>query len=108
MNLAVIGSGGREHSICYKLKQSKKIKKLICIPGNAGTKNIAENINEDISDFKAVYEIVKREKIDIVIVGPEQPLVDGIVDYLNKKNIKVFGPNKFSSKLEGSKGFMKD
>ena len=86
MNLAVIGSGGREHSICYKLKQSKKIKKLICIPGNAGTKNIAENINEDISDFKAVYEIVKREKIDIVIVGPEQPLVDGIVDYLNKKN----------------------
>ena len=108
MNLAVIGSGGREHSICYKLKQSKKIKKLICIPGNAGTKNIAENINEDISDFKAVYEIVKREKIDIVIVGPEQPLVDGIVDYLNKKNIKVFGPNKFSSQLEGSKGFMKD
>ena len=108
MNLAVIGSGGREHSICYKLKKSNKIKKLICIPGNAGTKNIAQNVNEDISDFKAVYEILKREKIDIVIVGPEQPLVEGIVDYLNKKNIKVFGPNKFSSQLEGSKAFMKN
>ena len=108
MNLAVIGSGGREHAICYKLKQSPKIKRLICMPGNAGTKNIAENIKVDIFDFDAVYEIVKKQKIDIVVIGPEQPLVDGIVDYLDKKNIKVFGPGKFASQLEGSKGFMKD
>ena len=77
MNLAVIGSGGREHAICYKLKQSSKIKKLICIPGNAGTKNIAENIKEDISNFKALYKIIKQKNIDIVIIGPEQPLVEG-------------------------------
>ena len=108
MNLAVIGSGGREHAICYKLKQSPKIKKLICIPGNAGTQKIAENIKEDISDFKALYQIIKNKNIDIVIVGPEQPLVDGLVDYLNEKKIRVFGPNKFSSQLEGSKSFMKN
>ena len=108
MNLAVIGSGGREHSICYKLKQSSKLKKLICIPGNAGTKNIAENIHEDISNFEGLYAIIKKENIDIVIVGPEQPLVDGLVDFLDKKKIRVFGPDKFSSQLEGSKSFMKN
>ena len=108
MNLAVIGSGGREHAICYKLKQSAKIKKLICIPGNAGTQKIAENIKEDISNFDGLYEIIKKQNIDIVIVGPEQPLVDGIVDYLSKKQVRVFGPDKFTSQLEGSKAFMKN
>ena len=108
MNLAVIGSGGREHAICYKLKQSPKIKKLICIPGNAGTQKIAENIKEDISNFEALYQIIRKRNIDIVIVGPEQPLADGLVDYLNKKKIRVFGPNKFSSQLESSKAFMKN
>jgi len=108
MNLAVIGSGGREHAICYKLKQSPKIQKLICIPGNAGTEKIAENIYEDILNFDALYQIIKKQKIDIVVVGPEQPLVEGLVNYLNKKKIRVFGPNKFSSQLEGSKAFMKN
>ena len=108
MNLAVIGSGGREHAICYKLKQSPKIKKLICIPGNAGTQEIAENIKEDISDFDALYKVIKKQNIDLVIIGPEQPLVDGLVDYLDEKKIRVFGPNKFSSQLEGSKAFMKN
>ncbi len=108
MNLAVIGSGGREHALCYKLKQSPKLKKLICIPGNAGTQKIAKNIEEDISNFDALYKIIKNQNIDLVIIGPEQPLVDGLFDYLNKKNIKVFGPNKFASQLEGSKAFMKN
>ena len=108
MNLAVIGSGGREHAICYKLKQSQKIKKLICIPGNAGTQKIATNINEDISDFEALYQIIKKQEIDIVVVGPEQPLVDGIVDFLNEKKVRVLGPDKFASQLEGSKTFMKN
>ena len=108
MNLAVIGSGGREHAICYKLKQSPKIKKLICIPGNAGTQKIAINIQEDISNFDALYKIIKKQNIDLVIIGPEQPLVDGLVDYLNKKKIIVFGPDKFASQLEGSKSFMKN
>ena len=85
MNLAVIGSGGREHAICYKLKQSAKIKKLVCIPGNAGTQKIAENIKEDISNFNGIYKIIVNKNIDIVIIGPEQPLVEGLVDYLNKK-----------------------
>ena len=108
MNLAVIGSGGREHAICYKLKQSPKIKRLFCIPGNAGTKKIAENINGDISNFDALYKIIKDKDINLVVVGPEQPLVDGLVDYLNKRKIKVFGPDKFASQLEGSKIFMKN
>tara|TARA_A100001011_G_scaffold222736_1_gene230685 strand:- start:8362 stop:9648 length:1287 start_codon:yes stop_codon:yes gene_type:complete len=108
MNFAVIGSGGREHAICYKLSQSKITDKIICIPGNAGTKKIAENISEDINNFEAIYEILKRKNIDIVVVGPEEPLVRGIVDFLKNKSIKVFGPDKFSSQLEGSKAFMKN
>ena len=88
MKLAVIGSGGREHALCYKLKQSSKLKRLICIPGNAGTEKIAENIKANLSDFDSIYEIVKKNNIDIVIIGPEQPLVVGLVDYLNKKKLK--------------------
>ena len=108
MNLAVIGSGGREHAICYKLKQSSIIKKLICIPGNAGTSKVAENIKCDISDFYSLFQIIKKKQIDLVFIGPEQPLVEGLVDYLNKKKVRVFGPDKFSSQLEGSKIFMKN
>ena len=108
MNLAVIGSGGREHAICYKLKQSPKIKKIVCVPGNSGTQEIAENIKEDISNFNALYQIIKKQNIDLVVVGPEQPLVEGLVDYLNEKKIRVFGPDKFTSQLEGSKAFMKN
>ena len=108
MNLAVIGSGGREHAICYKLKQSVKLKKLVCIPGNAGTQKIAENIKEDISNFDAIYQIIKKQNIDIVVVGPEEPLVNGLADYLEEKKVRVFGPNKFASQLEGSKAFMKN
>ena len=87
MNLAVIGSGGREHALCYTLKKSSEVEKLFCIPGNAGTKKIAENIEVDISNFEEIYRIVKEKKIDIVIVGPEEPLVNGIVDFLTEKNI---------------------
>ena len=108
MNIAVIGSGGREHSICYKISKSPKIKKLICIPGNAGTKKIAENIEIDILNFEEICKTLKINKIDLVIVGPEIPLVAGIIDFLNKENIQAFGPDKFASKLEGSKSFMKE
>jgi len=108
MNLAVIGSGAREHAICYKLKQSAKIKRLFCIPGNAGTQKIAENIKEDITNFSNLYKIIKKNKIDLVVVGPEKPLVEGLVDYLIEKKVKVFGPNKYASQLEGSKAFMKN
>ena len=88
MNLAVIGSGGREHAICFKLHKSKRLKKLICIPGNPGTGKIAKNINVDISNFDKVYKVIKENDIDIVVIGPEQPLVDGIVDYLEEKGAR--------------------
>ena len=107
MNIGIIGSGGREHSICFKLKQSNKINNLYCLPGNAGTSEISQNIDVDINDFKKLYEIIKNKKIDILIVGPEIPLVNGITDFFEEKKIKVFGPSKKASKLEGSKAFMK-
>ncbi len=107
MNVAVIGSGGREHALCYKLRKSKKITSLICVPGNAGTRKIATNINTDITDFEHLYKIFLKKKIELIIVGPENPLVDGIVDFFIKKKIKIFGPNKAASRLEGSKAFLK-
>ena len=107
MKVGVIGSGGREHAICFSLKSSENIKQIYCFPGNAGTNSIATNVNIDISDFEKLREFIIENKIDFIIVGPEKPLVDGIVDYLEKFNIKVFGPNKIASQLEGSKIFTK-
>ena len=107
MKIGVIGSGGREHSICHILKKSSKVDKIFCFPGNAGTANIAENINFDLNDFENFKDLVLEKKIDLIVVGPEKPLVDGIVDYLEQFNIKVFGPNKIASQLEGSKIFTK-
>ena len=107
MNIALIGSGGREHALCQKIYESKISKNIICIPGNAGTSKIARNVDIDILNFKELLKILKLYKVDFVVVGPEEPLVKGIVDFLNKNKIKVFGPNKFASKLEGSKAFMK-
>ena len=107
MNIALIGSGGREHVLCQKIYESKITKKIICIPGNAGTAKIAKNININFLDFKELLKIIRLNHIDLVVVGPEEPLVKGIVDFLNKHKIKVFGPNKYAARLEGSKGFMK-
>jgi phosphoribosylamine---glycine ligase len=107
MKVGIIGSGGREHAICEILKKSAKINKIFCLPGNAGTKNIAENINIDLDNFENIKNFVLDNKIDLVVIGPEKPLVEGLVDYLEKFNIKVFGPNKIASQLEGSKIFTK-
>ena len=107
MNIALIGSGGREHALCLKIRESRLTKKIICIPGNAGTSKIAENIDVDYLNFKKLLSILRLNKIDLVIVGPEEPLVRGLVDFLIKNKIKVFGPNKYAAKLEGSKSFMK-
>jgi len=107
MNIGLIGSGGREHALCKKLYESKQVNKIICFPGNAGTSQLATNVEVNILDFKKILQLVKKFKIDIVIVGPEEPLVKGIVDFLKKNKINVFGPNKFAAKLEGSKAFMK-
>jgi len=107
MKIAILGSGGREHALAMQISKSKKLEKLYCIPGNAGTNLIAKNINIKLDNFSEIYNFIKDKQIDLVIVGPEKPLVDGIVDYLNKKNIKVFGPNQKVSQLEGSKIFTK-
>ncbi len=107
MKVGIIGSGGREHAICEYLKKSKKIEKLYCFPGNAGTENIAENINIDLDNFENLKSIILKNNIDLVVIGPEKPLVKGLGDYLEKFGIKVFGPNKIASQLEGSKIFTK-
>ena len=107
MKVAVIGSGGREHAICNSLYNSKNIQEIYCVPGNAGTNLIAKNIDIKIDNFEQIKDFVLKNKVDLVIVGPENPLVNGVVDYLKEFNIKVFGPDKLASQLEGSKIFTK-
>ena len=108
MNIGLLGSGGREHALCQKIFESKLTKKIICFPGNAGTSKIAKNVDVDILNFNKVLKLIKFYNIDLIVVGPEEPLVRGLVDFLIRNKIKVFGPNKFASKLEGSKSFMKN
>lgn len=111
MNILVLGSGGREHAIAWKIAASPKLGKLYVAPGNAGTREIAENVAIKADDFDAVAEFVRKAKIDMVVVGPEDPLVKGIVDYFSAKpefkELMVVGPDKLSAQLEGSKEFAK-
>ena len=89
-------------------KKFKNVKEIFCFPGNAGTSLISKNVNIDINNFEEIKKYIKENKIDLIVVGPEKPLVDGIVDYLESFGIKVFGPNKIASQLEGSKIFTKN
>ena len=107
MNVGIIGSGGREHAICYMLNKSKKVSKIFCFPGNAGTDLIAQNVNLDPDNFSDLEEYCIQKDIKLLVVGPEKPLVNGIVNYFKGKSIKVFGPDRISAKLEGSKIFTK-
>jgi len=107
MKVGIIGSGGREHAICQSIKKSSKIEKIYCFPGNAGTSELAENVEIDLSDFNKIKEFSITNKISLIIVGPEKPLVDGIVDFFKDTEIDIFGPDKISSQLEGSKIFTK-
>ena len=108
MKVGIIGSGGREHALCTAIKKSKKVSEIYCFPGNGGTSTISKNIDLDPNDFEGLKKFILKNKIDLIIVGPEKPLVDGIVDFLEKNKIKVFGPNKIASQLEGSKIFTKN
>ena len=108
MKVGIIGSGGREHAICDALNKSKKIDEIYCFPGNAGTAKLGKNIKLNLEDFNELKNFTLLNKIDLIIVGPEKPLVDGIVDFLEGHNIKVFGPNKLAAQLEGSKIFTKN
>ena len=107
MKVGIIGSGGREHAICKSLINSKKIDRIFCFPGNAGTENIAKNVEINLENFELLKNFILNNKIDLIIIGPEKPLVEGLVDYLEKYKIKVFGPSKIAAQLEGSKIFTK-
>lgn len=110
MNILIIGSGGREHAIAWKCAQDDFVKHIYVCPGNAGTylEDKVSNIDIDTKKFNLIEEFCLKEQIDLVIIGPEQPLVDGLTDYLQNKGIKTFGPSKSAAQLEGSKTFSKD
>ncbi|WP_136468227.1 phosphoribosylamine--glycine ligase [Flagellimonas onchidii] len=112
MNILVVGSGGREHAIAHKVSQSPNVNKLVVAPGNAGTAEVATNVEVGVNDFDGIKALVLKEQINLVVVGPEDPLVNGIHDFfLNDgqlKNVPVIGPQKAAAELEGSKEFAKE
>ena len=110
MNILVVGSGGREHALAWKAAQNDQVKKVFVAPGNAGTSLEAklENIDLDIMDFKALTDFAKSNEVSLTIIGPEAPLVEGVVDYFNDQGLRCFGPSKGAAQLEGSKAFTKD
>jgi phosphoribosylamine--glycine ligase len=108
MKILVVGSGGREHAIAWKISQSQLVNKIYCAPGNGGTANENKCENVSIKEIDELVDFAKREEIDLTIVGPEAPLVDGIVDVFKENNLKIFGPSRKAAALEGSKIFSKN
>ena len=109
MNILVIGSGGREHALAWKASQSSQADTVFVAPGNAGTaiEPGLENVAIGVDDFSALADFAKANNVGLTIVGPEQPLVDGIVDYFNERQLAIFGPSSGAAQLEGSKSFTK-
>src|SRR3989338_6018772 len=108
MRILVIGSGGREHGLVWKIAQSPLVTKLYAAPGNAGTEGLAKNVPIKADDIEALRNFAESEKIDLTVVGPELPLVKGITDYFQEKGLLVFGPQASAARLEGSKVFSKE
>ncbi|MCL6494294.1 MAG: phosphoribosylamine--glycine ligase [Ignavibacterium sp.] len=108
MKVLIIGSGGREHALALAISKSKLLSELYCIPGNSGTKQISKNVYIDLQNFDSIGSFCSEHQIDLVIIGPEQPLVDGLSDYLRGINIKVFGPSSSAAKIESSKSYAKE
>ena len=108
MNILVIGSGGREHALVWKLCQSSQVKSIFCAPGNAGIARLAKCVPLKPTDIKGLLKFAEEEKIDLTVVGFEQPLVEGIVDVFEERGFKIFGPSKAAAQLEGSKVFSKN
>lgn len=108
MNILLLGSGGREHALAWKMAASPLTDRLLCAPGNAGIARQAECVALDLADHAAIVAFCRKTGIDFVVVGPEAPLCAGIVDDLEATGIKAFGPTKAAARLEGSKGFTKD
>ncbi len=108
MKVLVVGSGGREHALTWTISKNKDIKKIYCAPGNAGTEGIAENIPINAEDIDELLKFAEEKNIDLTVVGPEIPLINGIVDIFEEKGLKIFGPGKDAAQLEGSKSFTKN
>ncbi|HEX5656836.1 MAG TPA: phosphoribosylamine--glycine ligase [Polyangiales bacterium] len=108
MKVLVVGSGAREHALAWKLRRSPEVKQVFCLPGNAGTRAIATNLAGSVNDLDAVLKAVKANGIDFVVVGPEEPLVNGLVDWLREAGVLAFGPDRQGAQLEGSKSFSKE
>ncbi len=107
MKVLLIGSGGREHALAYKIKESKLLEKLFILPGNTGTEGLGENVPGNMNDSNFILSFCKKEKIDLVVIGPEKPLVEGLADILRESGINVFGPNKGAAEIEAYKSFAK-
>ncbi len=107
MKILVIGGGGREHAICWKLAQSKDVRKVYCAPGNAGTAEVAENVDIAVSDIAGLVQFAQHQQIDLTVVGPEKPLILGVVDAFEAAGLRIFGPTAENARLEGSKVFSK-
>ncbi len=107
MKILVVGSGGREHTLCWKIAQSKKVTKVYCAPGNAGTGLVAENISIEVDEIDKIVDFCNEKNIDLAVIGPELPLTLGLVDILEKNGIKAFGPKASAAEIEGSKAFSK-
>ncbi len=108
MKVLIVGSGGREHAIAWKVAQSEKVDKIYCAPGNAGISEYAECVNIQAMEFEKLVDFAKEKKIDLTIIGMDDPLVGGVVDVFEKEGLRVFGPRKNAAILEGSKAFSKD
>src|SRR5204863_3532375 len=108
LKVLVVGKGGREHALCWKLKQSPRVRAVYCAPGNAGTALDAQNLPIETGDFRALMQFAKREGVGLTVVGPEEPLVNGIVDTFQREGLRIFGPRRDSAELEGSKVFAKE
>ena len=108
MKILVIGSGGREHALAWKLRQSPDADRIFCAPGNGGTGNIAENVPIPVSDLNALLRFAKENRVDLTVVGPDDPLAAGIVDLFTSERLRAFGPNKSAARIESSKIFAKE
>lgn len=108
MKILVVGNGGREHAIIWKIRQNPKVEKIYCAPGNGGIRNLADCVPIQVDDMKGLVQFAQKQKIDLTIVGPEYPLTLGIVDYFKEAGLRVFGPSKAAAEIEGSKVFTKN
>src|SRR5215471_10935595 len=108
MRILVIGNGGREHALTWKLRQSPRVDRIFCAPGNAGTSEIAENVSIPVSDLKALVRFAKETRVDLTVVGPDDPLAAGIVDLFTTEKLRAFGPDKSAARIESSKIFAKE